>query len=98
MSASSSLSPRCMFRIADERCVHPTLNGDTDDARCAACPKYKGRMRGLGDAVAAVTRATGIDAAARTVERVTGKPCGCDKRRAALNAAVPFPDEAKKES
>jgi len=39
--------------------------------------------------VAAVAAVTGIAAVARTVERVTGKPCGCAARRAALNAAMP---------
>ncbi len=44
--------------------------------------------RGLGDVVAKVTHATGID---RLVKAVTGKKgCGCSKRQAALNAAVPF--------
>jgi hypothetical protein len=35
--------------------------------------------------VAAVASFTGIAAVAKTVERVTGKPCGCAKRQAALN-------------
>ena len=56
---------------------------------CAQCEHYDGPARGLGDRVAAVTRATGIAAAARVVARVTGKPCGCARRRAALNAAFP---------
>lgn len=45
------------------------------------------RFRGLGDVVAAVTHATGID---RVVKAVTGGDCGCERRRAALNSAVPF--------
>jgi hypothetical protein len=56
---------------------------------CAQCEHYDGPARGLGDRVAAVTRATGIAAAARVVSRVTGKPCGCAQRRARLNAAFP---------
>ncbi len=44
--------------------------------------------RGLGDVIAKVTHATGID---RLVKAVTGaKGCGCGKRQAALNSAVPF--------
>jgi len=39
--------------------------------------------------VAAVAAVTGIAKVVRTVERVTGKPCGCAERRAALNAAMP---------
>jgi len=44
-------------------------------------------LRGLGDAVALVTEATGID---RAVRRLTGGGCGCGKRREALNRLVPF--------
>lgn len=56
---------------------------------CAQCEHYEGPARGLGDRVAAVTRATGIAAATRVVSRLTGKPCGCAQRRAKLNAAFP---------
>ena len=40
---------------------------------------------GLGDVVAAVTRATGLDKVAKVVARATGRDCGCHKRRKALN-------------
>jgi hypothetical protein len=43
--------------------------------------------RGLGDVVAKITHATGID---RVVKAVTGGGCGCEERQAALNAAIPF--------
>jgi hypothetical protein len=43
----------------------------------------------LGDRVAVLASVTGLAAVAKTVERVTGKPCGCAARRAALNAALP---------
>lgn len=45
------------------------------------------RVRGLGDAVEVVTRATGIKA---VVEKVTGGCGGCGKRRDQLNELVPF--------
>jgi len=45
---------------------------------------------GAGDVVQAVAKATGIEAVVKTVEKVTGKDCGCDKRREALNKAIPF--------
>ena len=45
--------------------------------------------KGLGDVVAAVAEVTGVAAVARTVERVTGRPCGCAERRRALNEAFP---------
>lgn len=55
---------------------------------CAACAHYDGPMRGLGDAVAAVTKATGIDTVVRAVTGSRG--CGCASRREKLNAALPF--------
>lgn len=48
------------------------------------------KSRGLGDTVAKITRATGLDKVAKAVARVTGKPCGCAERQAALNALVPY--------
>ena len=48
------------------------------------------RMHGLGDAVEAMTRVTGIKAAAEAVAKATGRDCGCKKRREALNRLVPF--------
>lgn len=51
-----------------------------DDARCARCPHYRGPLRGLGDAIAAVTKAVNIE------------PCGgCAKRREELNRIAPNP-------
>jgi len=64
---------------------------------CGMCEKYDGPARGAGDIVHRVTRATGIATVAKAVERVTGKPCGCAQRRAALNAALPLPDESTDE-
>lgn len=46
---------------------------------CNACPQYDGPMRGLGDMIAAATKAVGI------------KPCGgCQKRREIANAVIPL--------
>lgn len=52
------------------------------------------RFRGLGDAIEAVTEATGVKA---VVEKVVGKDCGCGKRRDKLNQMVPFKKEASSE-
>lgn len=47
--------------------------------------------RGLGDTIAKVTHAIGLDVVAESiVKAVTGKGCGCKKRQAVLNAAVPY--------
>ena len=51
------------------------------------------RMDGLGDLVEAVTTATGIKRAVETVAKVTGKDCGCARRRDKMNRLIPFRGE-----
>ena len=46
--------------------------------------------RPLGDVVADITEATGIDQLAACYTRATGKPCGCEARHAFLNKVFPF--------
>lgn len=58
--------------------------------------------RGLGDTIAKLTRATGLDRMVERAAQAVGKDCGCAKRREALNRLVPYghpagaggPDEA----
>jgi len=52
------------------------------------------QMQGLGDAIEAVTEATGIKSVVEKVSKATGKGCGCGKRRDKLNEMVPFQKEA----
>jgi hypothetical protein len=40
---------------------------------------------GLGDRIESALKATGIHQAVKAVERITGKDCGCAKRKARLN-------------
>ncbi len=47
-------------------------------------------FNGLGDVVEAFTTATGIKAVAETYTKVTGKDCGCKKRKETLNKKFPF--------
>ena len=58
---------------------------------CAACPVYNGKSRGLGDVVHRVASFLGISRLVKSVERTTGKPCGCSARREALNEKFPNP-------
>lgn len=51
---------------------------------------FAARSRGAGDTIARITRATGIDRVAHAVERLTGRPCGCGKRRDELNRRLPY--------
>jgi hypothetical protein len=90
------MAEKCVFlRIDGTKCEHPIIAGATSPDRCAGCSSYRGRARGLGDVVHSITHATGI---AQAVDMIAGGPCGgCAARRAALNAAVPFSDEGKKD-
>lgn len=44
-------------------------------------------QEGLGDTIAAITEATGID---KVVEAIVGDDCGCKARREKLNKLVPY--------
>ena len=51
------------------------------------------KSKGLGDTIEKFTKATGIK---KVVEKVTGKKdCGCNKRKEALNKAVPYKNKNK---
>lgn len=43
------------------------------------------KSKGLGDAIEKVTTATGIKKAVDTVSKVTGRDCGCGRRKEKLN-------------
>ncbi len=45
---------------------------------------------GLGDTIEKFTKATGIKAVVEKISEVTKTPCGCGKRKEALNKAVPY--------
>lgn len=47
-------------------------------------------IRGLGDSVARVAQATGAAQVVNLVKHATGRDCGCQRRRDALNRAVPY--------
>lgn len=55
------------------------------------CPLHLFPSRGIGDTIANVLDKTRIGPVAKlAIEKVTGKPCGCDKRQEALNQLIPF--------
>lgn len=87
---------RCAHNF-DGVCVHAEASAmygnRPSPGVCSVCAKYEGPPRGLGDAVHSFAVTLGVD---RVVESVVGD-CGCAERRAALNAALPFTDEAPKE-
>ncbi len=51
----------------------------------------KAPSQGLGDTIAKITHATGLDVVADKVAKAMGKEdCGCNKRREKLNELIPF--------
>jgi hypothetical protein len=46
--------------------------------------------KGLGDTIAKITHATGLDKLAELYTQLTGKDCGCKNRQEALNKLVPY--------
>ena len=49
------------------------------------------KSKGLGDTIAKITRATGVNSLAQLASRATGyKDCGCNKRQNWLNAQFPY--------
>ena len=49
--------------------------------------KPKVKAQGLGDTIEKVTQATGID---KVVKFIMGEDCGCEERKAKLNAMFPY--------
>lgn len=56
----------------------------------------KQRSRGLGDTVHKIAKALGADKIAEKYEDITGKDCGCEKRREALNDILSYYREEEK--
>tara|TARA_R100001443_G_scaffold93288_3_gene99871 strand:+ start:3146 stop:3322 length:177 start_codon:yes stop_codon:yes gene_type:complete len=53
--------------------------------------RLNNKSRGLGDTIAKVTKATGIDKLANSMAKAMGKEdCGCGQRRDTLNRAFPY--------
>jgi hypothetical protein len=48
------------------------------------------KSKGLGDTVEKITTITGIKRIVDKVAEATGKDCGCNKRKEALNKMMPY--------
>jgi hypothetical protein len=46
--------------------------------------------KGLGDTIEKITTATGIKKVVDKISEVTGKDCGCSKRKEKLNKKFPY--------
>ena len=64
------------------------------DKRSKAYKEWKknhaNKSEGVGDTVAKITKATGIEKAVNTVFDVFGLDCGCDSRKKVLNHIFPY--------
>ena len=49
--------------------------------------RKRSKSKGLGDTIAKVTKATGVD---KLVHALVGEDCGCDERREKLNKLFPY--------
>ena len=50
----------------------------------------RNKPKGLGDTIEKVTEATGIKTVVEAVAKVTGKDCGCNKRKEFFNKKFPY--------
>jgi hypothetical protein len=58
--------------------------------------KIENKSKGLGDTIAKITHATGLDIVADKIAKLFGKEdCGCDRRRKKLNKLVPYNKKKK---
>lgn len=70
---------------------------DTLESNMAEDFDPKKQSEGLGDTIAKVTNALGIDKLAEKVAHMAGKEdCGCNRRREKLNELFPYKKEEDK--
>lgn len=56
------------------------------------------QSKGIGDTIAKLTKALGIDRAVKAATEAVGvSDCGCNKRQAKLNQMYPYKDDATTE-
>ena len=48
------------------------------------------KSKGLGDTIEKITKVTGIKKVVDKVSEITGKDCGCGKRKKVLNNMFPY--------
>ena len=48
------------------------------------------KSKGLGDTIEKITKATGIKKVVDTVNKITGKDCGCNEKKETLNRLFPY--------
>ena len=83
---TNSVCDRCMMQWVDDNCPDelPVQIKMLIGADQTECPPPS---RGLGDTIAKITKATGID---KLVKQFVKDDCGCNKRREQLNQLLPY--------
>ena len=81
----------CEFFVGGKYCMRGLFNAKPSVDDCLSCDKYNGVSRGLGDVVTKLLKKTRLDKLAKKKNK--RKPCGCAKRRKALNKAFPRKDQ-----
>ena len=84
----------CRFYKEDRpmACALGLFDGHPTQDDCDSCKEYQGPDRGVGDKVANFFKKMGVEKAVKAVSG--GRDCGCGKRRAALNKALPCKDKS----
>ena len=85
--------PAATGKMCRRLCLFGGWTDIVEHAKAGDCPlgkHVKAPVGGLGDVVAAWAKRVGADRAAAIFHRMTGKDCGCEKRRERLNRLVPL--------
>lgn len=86
--------PACRCTVDGRDILEHVMAGDCPEGHYAGVialpvpPPAKPDIPLAGDVVEAIAHRIGADRLAKLWERWTGKPCGCEERRLALNAAT----------
>ena len=78
----------CKHRIGPF-CHLGYFDGRPSSQDCFGCDSYSGRSRGMGDRLAKFFKLLRIERVFLLWSKKSGKPCGCKKRQARLNRAMP---------
>ena len=57
--------------------------------------KLTEQSKGLGDTIEKLTTVTGVKKVVTAVSNLTGKDCGCNKRKDTLNRIFPYQEKNK---
>lgn len=82
-------SKRAYFAKLDEQMKAQEQQQDTSSFKAAMMK----RSVGVGDTIEKIAKVTGAALVAKAYTKITGKGCGCGKRKKQLNEAFPYAQE-----